>query len=92
MEYSILVLTQGYMTYLLILKREEGRERERNINVRMKHRLVAFGTCPDQGLNPQPRYVPRLVIEPAIFSVYVRGDAPSEPGLECYFFEMVCIF
>ena len=34
-----------------------GRERERNIDVREKHQLVASHTCPDQGLNSQPTYL-----------------------------------
>ena len=46
-------------THLLILETKERRERERNINVRKKHRLLAsnghqtrnLGMCPDQGLN-----------------------------------------
>ena len=29
-------------------------ERDRNIDVREKHLLVASRLCPDQGLNPQP--------------------------------------
>ena len=38
----------------------EGRERERdrNIDVREKHRLVASCTHPNQGLNSRPRHVP----------------------------------
>ena len=35
------------------LEWEEGGERERE-----KHWSVAYYMCPDQGLNPQPRYVP----------------------------------
>ena len=31
----------------------EGREKERNIDFREKHRLVASLMCSDQGLNPQ---------------------------------------
>ena len=37
---------------------ERDREGEKKINVREKHRLVAFHTDPDWGSNPQPRYVP----------------------------------
>ena len=39
---------------------EKGREgeRERNIDVRKKHQLVAFCTFPDRGLNLQPQDVP----------------------------------
>ena len=53
--------------FLLILEREEGRQREKH--QREKHRLVAsihaltgdhthnLGVCPDQGWNPQPSVV-----------------------------------
>ena len=46
--------------FSLILEREEGRDegREKNIHIREKHQLVASRTYPDQGSNPQPRYVP----------------------------------
>ena len=44
-------------------ERERERERARNINVRQKHLLVASHMCPNQGLNPQPRYVLWLGIE-----------------------------
>ena len=37
--------------------REKG-EREKHINVRKKHWLIASYTSPDQGLNLQPGYVP----------------------------------
>ena len=30
------------------------RRRDRNIDVREKHRSVTSSTCPNQGLNPQP--------------------------------------
>ena len=45
---------------LLVLERKEGkegeqeRERERNIDVREKHPLVAPCTCSDWESNPQP--------------------------------------
>ena len=44
----------------LILERGGGRKKEgeRNIDVREKHQSVASHTCPDLGLNPQPRLVP----------------------------------
>ena len=54
----------------MVLERREGRKggtewreerkgkREKHINVRDKHLLVAFRRLPDQGLNPQPRHVP----------------------------------
>ena len=43
----------------LFLERGEGRkkERERNIDVREKHLLVASLTCPDVGPNPKLRHV-----------------------------------
>ena len=42
----------------LILEKGEERERERHSDVKEKHRLVAFRTLPDWGLNLQPRQVP----------------------------------
>ena len=49
--------------------REEGngkeRESKRNTDVREKHRSVSPCTYPNWGLNLQPRYVPRLGIEPS---------------------------
>ena len=55
-------------TCLLILDRGVGREREgwRNISMREKHQLIAFCVCCDQRLNPQPRHVPCLGMEPTI--------------------------
>ena len=49
--------------------REEGGERvrERDIDVREKHQMVASCMCPDQGSNPQPRYVSRPGLEPTTF-------------------------
>ena len=55
--------------FSLLLKKEEGRgdleggegeekERERNIDVRKKHPLVAFWMSPDWKPNPQTRHVP----------------------------------
>ena len=54
---------------LLTLEREEGgeRERERNITVKEKHQPVASCTCPCQGWNPQPMYVPWPGIGPTTF-------------------------
>ena len=48
-------------------KRGSEREKGRNIDVREKHQLVASHTLPDWGLNPQPRHVPQLGIEPVNF-------------------------
>ena len=69
--FLFLILTQGYV---LIDFREKGRKgdteiqrqrqrererkRERKVDVRDKHQLVASCTHPNQGSNPQPRYVP----------------------------------
>ena len=49
-----------FQRFYFFLERGEGREkeRERNINVREKYRSVSSHTCPNQGLNPQPRHVP----------------------------------
>ena len=55
MEYNLL---KDFI--YLNLERGKGREkeRERKINVREKHRLVAFHMCLDQRLNLHPRHVP----------------------------------
>ena len=55
--------------FILFLQRGEKMEkkRERNIAVRQKHQSIAFQTCPNQGPNPQPRYVPWPEIEPMTF-------------------------
>ena len=47
-------------TCLLILERDEGREkeRERNIDVREKHSSAASCMYPDLRQNPQPKHVP----------------------------------
>ena len=60
--------------FYLFLKRVERREKERdrNISVREKHLLVASCTCPDQGLNPQPRHVPWPGMDPVIFHFVER--------------------
>ena len=54
---------------LLILERGEGRkrERERNTDVREKHRRVAIHTHPDRGPNLQPKHVPWPEIAPMTF-------------------------
>ena len=60
-------------TWLLILgKGEVGdrQERERGRETSMwerNHRSVASCTCPNWGLNPQPRHIPWPGIEPATF-------------------------
>ena len=53
---TFLNLTQGFF-FSLLLEREEGRAegRERNIDVREKHRSAASSAHPDQGSNtPRP--------------------------------------
>ena len=54
--------------------RESGRERERNINVREKHQLVAFHMCPDRGLNPNLGLHPDQESNPQAFSIW--DDVP----------------
>ena len=80
---------------LLILEREEGgeRERERNINVREKHRSVASHVHPNQGSTPQPRFVPWLEIEPSTF--WCMGKRSNQlsytsQGLLLFFFFFFC--
>ena len=56
-------------TCSMVLERGKGREgeRERSINMREKHQLLASCTHPNQGPNPKPRHVPRRGIKPATF-------------------------
>ena len=64
-------LTKGYFSTYFFFLRERGagreKERERNINVRENHQLVASCMRPDQGWNLQPSYVPWPGIKPATF-------------------------
>ena len=46
---------------------EKGREKEGEKHQYDKEVWIVFRTGPDQGLNPQPRHVPRLEIEPVTF-------------------------
>ena len=62
------------MDTFIDLEREKGRQRERE---REKHRSVASCTHPDQGSNPQPRYVPWQEIESA--SVQCTGRCANQP-------------
>ena len=50
--------------FLLILER--GRERERNIDVKEKHRWAASHTL-DGGSNPQPKHGPQLGVKLTTF-------------------------
>lgn len=47
-----------FIGVLLLLFRERKREREKNLNVKEKYLSIASRKHPDQGLNPQPSYVP----------------------------------
>ena len=60
--------------------RERTREEkwEQNIDVGEKHRLVAFCTRPDQGLNLQPRHVLGPGIKPVTL-LFVGWWQPTEP-------------
>ena len=71
-------------TCLLILERGERweRERERNIDVREEHWLLASCMCPNWGINPQPRHVPWPGIKPMTF--WFTG--PHQPGWVLIFF------
>ena len=53
--------------YLFFRGKGEEKERERNIDGRKKHPSVASCLCPNGGLNPQPRHVLWLGIEPVTF-------------------------
>ena len=60
--------------FLLILEREEGKER--NINwLPPVHSWTQDHMCPDGSSDTQPRYVSGLGIEPAAFQL--RDDAPT---------------
>ena len=64
--FFFLIFTWEYICSL-ILEREEGRERERDIDVREKHWLVTSRKHPSQALNLQLRYESCLGIQPAAF-------------------------
>ena len=70
-----LTLTQVYVHWFFYRERKGETERERNIDVREKHQLVASRTCTNQGLNLQPKYVPWLGTEPQPFGVW--GNTPT---------------
>ena len=71
--------------FSLFLDREEGRER--SIKMREKHQLVAFYTCPDWGLNLQPRYVPWQGIEPVTSSAAPTSWATLARAMFLYLFK-----
>ena len=48
-------------------EREEGRERQKNINVRKKHQSFTSSMHRDWGSNLPPRYVPWLGIKPTTY-------------------------
>ena len=70
--FFFLILTWGY-THWLQRERKEGgwrekeTDRDRDADLRERHQSVASHTCPDRGLNPQPRYMPWPGIEPTTF-------------------------
>ena len=81
--FFFLIVIQGHFL-IAFLEREEQREegRERNIEGREKHQLVASHTCldwasytPRAGLNLRPRPVPWLGIELSTFQF--QEDAPT---------------
>ena len=73
---------------LLILEKEGDRERERNIDVKEKHKSGASHTCPDMESNLQPRCVPWPEIERTTF-FDVQDDTPTtwvtRPGQKLHF-------
>ena len=66
-NFIYVLIYQNILICLLILEREEGRERKKNSNVREKQWLVASDSHPYWGSNLQPRYIPWLGIEPSTF-------------------------
>ena len=68
--------------------KERGREGEIEEE---KYQLVAFPTCPKQGLTPQPGYVTWTGNQPKIF-MFVGRHQPTEPhrpGHRVEFFKIV---
>ena len=59
---------------------EWGRKREREKHRCEKHWLIDTHTHPKRGLNPQPRYVVWLVIEPTTFC-YNQLNHPTQVSL-----------
>ena len=60
------------------LEKEKGRERE--TLMWEKHQLVVSHTCPNQGMNPQPRYVPWLGFEPVTLWFMGRCSNQATPA------------
>ena len=82
MSISYIIFSKDFIylfIYLFIYsERKEGREkeRERNMDVREKHSLVASCTHPDQEPNLQPRHEPWRAIKPATF--HFTGRCPTD--------------
>ena len=75
--YLFFFLTQGHIFIVLLEKEGEvEREKERNIDGKEKHQLVASLMCPDWGLNPQPRHVPWPGLKPMTFQFI--GQCPNQ--------------
>ena len=74
---------------------KERRERERNIDLRVKHRLVATCMCPNQEPNLQPRHVPWLGIEPATLRFMGQHSNPlsntSQGPVMFLIFCLICL-
>ena len=64
---------------LLILEREEKRERKKNINVREKYHLVAFYMCPDWESNRRP------------FGSHAQSTELHQPGLFVFYLCNFCV-
>ena len=47
-----------FIFYFFIFRKGRKKEKERNIDMREKHQLVASRTCPNWGPNQQPRHMP----------------------------------
>ena len=87
---SFFILTQGHF-FPIVLLREEGRER--NINGREKHLLVAShmpleqeSYLPGQGWNPQPSVCPdrELNLQPFSYRMMFQPTEPHWPGRKAF--------
>ena len=79
-------------TFSLLLETEKGRER--NIDVREKHRLVASHLLPDWGWTLQPRHVSDWELNPQPFSygMMFQSAEPHQPFTFTfyYIFSFLC--